>query len=387
MPSWGHLSAAERKLLVEEIYRLTGEGMRQRYIKSLLDEQGLTQDELKAADVQDEIVGFVRNKTTPSDVAAVPQIPAPDRATIARGKQHFIAAGCASCHGNEGKGDGVKEMFDDDGFSTRPRDLTRGIYKGGHDPTSLYLRIARGMPGTPMPSAPSLTQPQVIDIIHFLRSLSTEEQRQAAILKRQVVVAQRVANLPASSEAALWRDAPPLQLNLVPLWWRDDAVPAIQVQAVHDGRDLALRLELADSTPDLHAGKVEAFKDAAAMQLVAGGNEPFLGMGDRQTPIDLWMWDADRGRAGGQLEDINPRIVVDVYPFTEQVVQTAEFARPGTKTSAQNEVALPAQAVGNQIVRSTAHSSGATALAAGGPGSATFRPAKSQLVSASGQWR
>jgi mono/diheme cytochrome c family protein len=386
MPSWAHLSAADRKLLIAEVYRLTSEGARQRYIKSLIDEQGLTQEDLKATDVQEEIVAFAKNKTTPSEAAVVPQIPAPDASAVARGKEHFIKAGCASCHGNEGKGDGVKEMIDDDGFATRPRDLTRGIYKGGHDPASLFLRIARGMPGTPMPSAPTLTEPQVIDLIHFLRSLSTEEQRQAAILKRQAVVAKRVGTLPATSDAALWRESPAVRLNLVPLWWRDDAVASVQVQAVHDGKDLALRLEWADPTADLHAGKVEAFKDAAAMQLAPGGNEPFLGMGLTQSPIDLWLWDADRGRTGGQVEDVNPRVVVDIYPFTEKTVETAEYSRPGTLTAAQADVALPAQAVGNLIARSMTHPSGASSLTAGGPGSATFLSAKSQLVSASGQW-
>jgi hypothetical protein len=193
--------------------------------------------------------------------------------------------------------------------------------------------------------------------------------------------------LPASSDAGLWREAQAVQLHVVPLWWRDDAITNVQVQAVHDGKDLALRLEWADPTADMHAGKVEAFKDAAGMQLAAGGYEPFLGMGLVQTPIDLWLWDADRGRTGGDVEDVNPRVVVDMYPFTEQIVQTAEFARPGTKTAAQTEVALPAQAVGNLIARSMPHTSGASSLTAGGPGSATFRPAKSQLVSATGQWR
>ena len=98
------------------------------------------------------------------------------------------------------------------------------------------------------------------------------------------------------------------------------------------------------------------------------------------------MWDADRGQPGGDLEEVNPRVVVDLYPFSEKVVDTAEFARPGTKTSQQPDVALPAQAVGNQVVRSAPHPTGGSSLAAAGPGSTTFRFVKSQLVSASGRW-
>ena len=140
MPSWAHLKPADRALLVQEVYRLTAEGARERYVSNLKETQGLTDDEIKAADVQEEIADFAKGRTTPGEVAAVPVIGAADQAAIARGKEHFIKQACASCHGNEGKGDGVKKMVDDEGYPTRPRDLTRGIYKGGHDPASLFLR-------------------------------------------------------------------------------------------------------------------------------------------------------------------------------------------------------------------------------------------------------
>lgn len=386
MPSWAHLKADDRAMLIQEIYRLTGDGARERYVLNLKKEQGLSDEDIKAQDVQDEVASYARNRTTPSEAAAVPSIGGADAAAVARGKEHFAKQGCASCHGNEGKGDGVKKMFDDEGYPTRPRDLTRGIYKGGHDPASLFLRIARGMPGTPMPSAPALSETQVVDLVHFLRSLSTEEQRLAPVLKRENIVARRVASLPTTSERGQWREAPPVSLRLTPLWWRDDAVQTVQVQAVHDGQSIAFRLEWEDPMADTHAGKVEAFKDAVALELVSGPDEPFLGMGSSQTPIDLWMWDADRGQSGGDLEQVNPRLVVDVYPFSEKAVETAEFARPGTSTAQQPDIALPAQAVGNQVARSAPHPTGGSSLLAGGPGSTTFRFAKSQLVSASGKW-
>ena len=82
----------------------------------------------------------------------VPEIGPPDEAAIARGKEIYIKQSCHSCHGEDGKGGGTKEQFDDEGYPTRPRDYTRGIFKGGHDPASLYRRVAYGMPGTVMPS-------------------------------------------------------------------------------------------------------------------------------------------------------------------------------------------------------------------------------------------
>jgi hypothetical protein len=242
------------------------------------------------------------------------------------------------------------------------------------------------MPGTPMPSAPALTEPEIVDLVHYLRSLSTEDERQAPILKREKILVRHVAMLPADSEASAWRVIAAVPIRLTPLWWRDDAVPAVLVQALHDGRSISFRLEWDDPIANTHAGKVESFKDAIALELVRSAVEPFLGMGSTSTPIDLWMWDADRGQAGGDLEEVNPRVVVDLYPFSEKVVDTAEFARPGTKTAQQPDLTFPAQAVGNQVVRSAPHPTGGSSLTAGGPGSTTFRFVKSQMVSASGRW-
>jgi len=61
---------------------------------------------------------------------------------------------CASCHGSDGKGDGVAAPF----VFPRPRDFTKGIFKihstpSGQLPTDqdLHQVIANGMPGSSMP--------------------------------------------------------------------------------------------------------------------------------------------------------------------------------------------------------------------------------------------
>ena len=96
MPSWAHLKPEERKLLAQEVYRLTGDGARDRILENLKKEQGLTDDEIKADDVQQEIAEFVKSRTTPGEVAVVPAIAAPNSQAIARGKELFVKQGCAS---------------------------------------------------------------------------------------------------------------------------------------------------------------------------------------------------------------------------------------------------------------------------------------------------
>jgi hypothetical protein len=295
-----------------------------------------------------------------------------DTASIARGKEYFTTQGCASCHGAEGKGDGVKQMIDDDGFVTRPRNLTRGIYKGGHDPASLFLRIARGMPGTPMPSAPTLTEPQVIDMIHFLRSLSNEEQRESTVLKRKELVARRVNQIADANAEAIWAGVPATSVQTFPLWWRDDAEPNLNVQAVHDGRTIAVRLTWNDSTPNRSAVGPDEFEDMAAVQLFRGDAEPFLGMGSKTGVTDLWLWRGGREATGAQ------NSLLDDYPFDTAVYQDVVKAR-GTSVPDY----ITGRMAGNQV---TIRDTSAQQLAAGGPGSSTFAPRPAQNVSARAAW-
>jgi mono/diheme cytochrome c family protein len=64
-------------------------------------------------------------------------------------------------------------MKNDNGQPTKPRDLARGIFKGGGEPNRLYCRIALGIPGTPMPASnAALKPPEIGDLVNFVLSLS-----------------------------------------------------------------------------------------------------------------------------------------------------------------------------------------------------------------------
>ena len=380
MPPWAHLGKQQQKLLVEEVLKLRREGARDEIVNFLKEDL----DEGEEVD-EEEVAEYVESHTTPGPASEVPEITAASAESIARGKEIYVTQGCNSCHGNEGKGDGQEVMIDDEGLPTRPRDLTLGIFKGNHDPASLYHRVAYGMPGTPMPASPNLTPQQNVDLVHFIRSLSDEPTRQATILRREQIVAAKVSSLPDALDAALWESVPSVGLRMTPLWWRDDPDPDLQVQAVHDGKSIALRLSWRDESADDHAARTTAFEDAVAVELYRGDAEPFVGMGDPDSPVDVWYWDADRQGTPRAVEDEYPNVVVDMYPLSETLVATAEYRRPGTKTSEQPDVSLPARASGNLIVPE-AGESGASALTVGGPSTVTFRLPQSQLVKARGEW-
>lgn len=385
MPPWAHLPQAERELLVDEVLQLYREGIRGLYVTSLKEQEGLEDEELDDPDLQAEIDEFVTRRVTPGAVSDVPEIGEADAEAIARGKDLYVNQGCASCHGATGKGDGQQKMVDDEGYPTRPRDLTRGIYKGGHDAASIYRRIAYGMPGTPMPSSSKMTPEQMVDVVHYLRSLSDEAARQAAVLNRQRLTAKAVPNTPEAADDELWSQSEPVRLRMAPLWWRDDVEPDLRVQALHDGRNIALRIQWRDATEDRHDARTEAFEDALAAELYVGPAEPFIGMGGPQSPVDIWFWSADREGRRVTVEDVYPDTVVDIYPFHETAPATAEFSRPETKDDGQPDVSMPARASGNPISLASSGSAGSS-LTAGGPSTVTFRFPRSQFVTARGAW-
>jgi mono/diheme cytochrome c family protein len=100
--------------------------------------------------------------------------PATTAALLAKGKQIYTDAGCATCHGPLGKGDGTsaKYLKDANGHPIKPRDFTAGIYRGGGTPRDIYYRIATGIDGTPMPAyKDSIDPPDVWAVTAYVLSL------------------------------------------------------------------------------------------------------------------------------------------------------------------------------------------------------------------------
>ena len=110
----------------------------------------------------------------PSSPVAVPPAPPRSPALVAQGGRLYRDAECVKCHGDRGRGDGPSAagMKDDWGWSIRPTDLTWQPLKRGFAHDGMYLTIATGLSGTPMPSyVDSLSGQEIWALVYYLQSL------------------------------------------------------------------------------------------------------------------------------------------------------------------------------------------------------------------------
>lgn len=252
-------------------------------------------------------------------------------ASIAKGKENFEKLfECNSCHGNAGRGNGQQALdglSDDWGERIWPANLTRPwTYRGGHSRRDIFRNISLGIAGTPMPAfadpdpmaaVREATDPQkkkdaeaaarelrenIWHTVNYVQSLWTHAEEPAA---KSVLVAQLTDEpLPAGPDDPAWKNVPS---NYYPLVGQVVEEPrlftplivGIEVQAMHNGKDLALRLVWDDRTESKPggSGETETFADAVALQFpvkpIQGAERPYFLMGDAKRPTDLWYWRND----------------------------------------------------------------------------------------------
>jgi len=361
MPSWGHLPEEERWALVHYIKSFAAKPWT---IASAGDPKG----EGQAG------TGLIRVPPAPPFTAAARKL------ALER-----YADACASCHGPAGKGDGAEAQKDDLGYPTRPRDLTLGVFKGAADPARLYRRIVAGLPGTPMPMSDWAYGDEAWHLVNLIRSWSSDAQRERAEMRKFRIPARRVDRLPEHPDSGVWRLAQPVNLHLMPLWWRTDRPEEVTVRALHDGKRVALLLMWSDATHDHTAMRPQDFRDAVAVQFSATPDPPFFAMGERGRFVNIWMWKSERQAdlepAFQDLEKVYPNLGIDSYPN----LRAAPYEQPTRHalTLDSDPTFVTGWGAGN-IVSDPSRRSPAEDLVAQGFGTLRARPRADQSVDARG---
>ena len=112
--------------------------------------------------------------TAPPPIA-IGDVPAVTPERIAHGKTLFATGGCASCHGEDGRGDGpVAPMLRTaSGAPIKPRDFTAPRFHRGSRLTDLYTTVVTGFDGTPMGSFAKVMAPDDLwDVVMYVQSLA-----------------------------------------------------------------------------------------------------------------------------------------------------------------------------------------------------------------------
>ena len=360
MPSWGHLSEDERWGLVH-------------HVKTFVPQAW-------------EIPATTDPKEGGAGKGVIRVPPAPPFTPEARARAlELYADACASCHGKTGRGDGTEDQKDDKGYPTRPRDLTLGVFKGNPEAGDLYRRIVAGMPGTPMPMSDWAYGSDAWHLVHLVRSWSSDEQRARAEMRRFRIVARRVDRVPDHPDDGAWRLAQPVNLHLMPLWWRTDRPEELTVRALHDGRQLGLLLVWADASHDHTALRPQDFRDAAAVEFSLTPDPPFFGMGARGRFVNIWMWKSERQAdlepAFQDVEKVYPNLGIDSYPNV--LVSPMEQPTRHSLTLRSDPTFVTGWGAGN-IVSDPMRDSAAEDLTAQGVGTLRARPRADQAVQARG---
>lgn len=360
MPAFNYLAEAERHELVQYVKHLTAStGPDGRRVNRF--------DEARAA-------GAV-----PGEILVPPEPPLTFD-SITRGRELYTALQCASCHGENGAGDGpsAPTLVDAFGIPVPPRDFNTGAFRGGATGPDLYTRIAVGIAGTPMVAYPDtvLSPADRWALVHFIQSLRRKDAEVNDVLtpEEPLIPASRVAgSLPLEPTDPAWERVDSVRVPLNPLWPEPLPIPAVAVRALHDGRTVAILLQWRDDTFNGAPVRSEDFQDAAAIQFSLNGSFPFLGMGDANNPVNIWQWRAGwQQTAEGRSQDVDtlyPAMHVDLYP-----------------DAPHHALYRTAEAAGNRLAyRSLA--SPVEDINARGFGTTVTQPPGSQNVHGQGVWR
>jgi mono/diheme cytochrome c family protein len=114
----------------------------------------------------------------PGQAIAIPPAPRSNSKLIAFGRAKYEEAGCAQCHGPDGKGDvpSAKDLKDEWGNPISAADLTLKPFKSGSDPRDLYRTLSTGLNGTPMPSYNNAFTPEERwALVYYVLSIARQE--------------------------------------------------------------------------------------------------------------------------------------------------------------------------------------------------------------------
>ncbi|HMS16501.1 MAG TPA: c-type cytochrome [Planctomycetota bacterium] len=338
MPPHSQLSEEETLAVVAEVRRIMTEGGMQRMLKEA-SEAGEPMDEQTA-----RVVAYLE----PGPAIPVP-VPTPaTRESLARGRMLYVLH-CASCHDADGTGRTRRDLVDGAGYPLFARNFTAGILKGGGTHTELWRRIRGGMPGTPMP-AMDLPDEEVMDLVHYVTSMIRPGASEHATQVRTQITARALRRTsPEASDSDAWRSVPARWFPMTPLWWQDDRIEGVMVQAAHEGGRLGLRMVWEDTTKNDDLNEQLSFSDAAAVQWSMAMNPPFYGMGQPGEEVEIWYWRAALNQVAPDVTSLSQNVVNDIDMSLKELHTGEHRSRSDHPLPSHNPLLITGWGAGNPV--------------------------------------
>lgn len=358
MPSWGHLPDSVLLALVSAVRALAVEAR----VATLMESGAMTRE---------EALVIAQDVLRPGPLAEVPPRPA-SRIDPSTGRQLYETA-CAPCHDVDGRGLLKRDLKDDDGYPIFARDFTQGIFKGGSEPDVLALRIARGLPGSPMPGMPYGAEDLWAIVDHLGTLIKPGAQERAGQEQHVLTPELSEGAIPRDPSDEHWMQIESIYLPVTPLWWRNDRIEGVSLSTMRNREEIGLRLEWNDSTADVEQLSQKGFSDGAAIQFSNAEDPPSFTMGSAGRECDIWYWRAstDPLIAGASLQTENKHSTpLDDHQLSEAI--------------AKDPVYLTATAAGNPVAP-TAHAPSIQNLQAGGFGTLSPDGPGDQIIEGAAQ--
>ncbi len=258
----------------------------------------------------------------------------PSPQSVSQGKELFLKkAGCSECHGQEGKGDGMKALKDDLGVRVWPRNLTQPwFFRGGSEPKDIFSRISIGIPGTPMPSfaegPKALSQEERWHIANYVVSLADERKKPKS--EENIIHGVFIKEIPYEIDSPVWDSVKSTALPLVRripgkkrMFYPTNTT--LLAKCVFDDEKIAFLLEWDDRTRSVEGDKEvlflseerELYQDAVAIQLPQSDPDSledpkYYWKGGKNLPVHILQWAAGNEKetdiakvfnAGGSLKN------------------------------------------------------------------------------------
>ena len=250
MPGFVHLTERQRRDVIQYIKRLA----------TYTDGNGVTTNRFEEA----------RQRGQPTTPIRVPAEPPATPQSLAKGEALYVRMQCFSCHGETGMGDGPSAPFLIDywGSPAPPRDFTAGHFRGGSDGRELYLRIATGLSGTPMPPFGE----EVLDdldrwaLVQHIQSLRRHRVGFEAtpLATNSSIHARKLPATPVGPMDPAWDNLPAARLQL-DTEHKKPGVIAVVIRAAHDGTNVVLRLQWRSPLPNQAPARIEDFHASARL--------------------------------------------------------------------------------------------------------------------------